>query len=282
MLKLPKTWLFVPANQARRIEKAAQLQADAIILDLEDAVPEAAKQEARAALRHAVMALPGRSVWVRVNGQGSPWFAGDLDAIREIEGIEGIFLPKAERAGELPQAGALARAKAGTLKLGLLIESASGVMNLHAMLCARPDVGAVMFGGAQGGDLMADLGCEWSPEGPEMLHARQHALLAIRAAENVQAIDGVFSALDDAAAFERDTRLSRRLGYRSRAVVHPDQIDPANRIYAPQPEELAWAARIAGEFEAALENGHAAVRIDGRLIDYAMYKMARRVLGSAA
>ena len=281
MILQPKTWLFVPANQPKLVENALRTRAEALILDLEDSVPDTEKSGARERLLQIAPALRGRNVWVRVNGHGSSWHADDLLAVRELEEISGFFLPKTENTADLPSPETLIRPHAPALKLGLLIESARGVLNLHGLLDARPDINTVMFGGAQGADLMTDLGCGWSIDGPELLHARQHTLLAIRAAKNVQAVDGVFSTIDDLDGLGYDTHLSRRLGYRARAVIHPKQIDCVNAVYAPQPEELAWAHRVNETFAEALNRGVAAIRVDGKMIDYAMYKLARRILESA-
>src|SRR5262249_57497097 len=119
----------------------------------------------------------------------------------------------------------------------------------------------------EGGDVNADVGGGWSIDGPEMLHARSHTLLAARAARFDTPLDGVFSNVRDGDGFERDTALSRRLGYRGRKLIHPAQIEPCNRLYQPSAAELDYYARVLEAFEQAVKQGSASTTVDGRLID---------------
>ena len=115
-----------------------------------------------------------------------------------------------------------------------------------------------------------------------MMHARSHALLAARAARFDTPLDGVFANVRDADGFERDTALSRRLGYRGRKLIHPSQIEPCNRLYAPSEAELDYYARVLEAFDQAVAQGSASTTVDGRMIDVAMANAARRVLDAAA
>ena len=164
----------------------------------------------------------------------------------------------------------------------LSIESALGVLNAYDMSVAAARVVSLSFGGAQDGDLNTDLGCAWSIDGPEMMHARSHALLAARAARFDTPLDGVFANVRDADGFERDTALSRRLGYRGRKLIHPSQIEPCNRLYRPSEAELDYYARVLEAFDRAVAQGSASTTVDGRMIDVAMANAARRVLDAAA
>ena len=175
-----------------------------------------------------------------------------------------------------------AASNTGTLKLVLSIESALGVLNAHVMATAAARVVSLTFGGAQDGDLNTDLGCAWSIDGPEMLHARAHTLLAARAARFDSPLDGVFANVRDAEGFERDTALSRRLGYRGRKLIHPAQIEPCNRLYRPSAAELDYYARVLEAFDQAVAQGSASTTVDGRMIDLAMANAARRVLDAEA
>jgi citrate lyase subunit beta / citryl-CoA lyase len=164
----------------------------------------------------------------------------------------------------------------------LSIESARGVLNAYDMAIAADRVVSLTFGGAQDGDLNTDLGCAWSIDGSEMLHARSHTLLAARAAGFDTPLDGVFTNVRDAEGFERDTALSRRLGYRGRKLIHPSQIEPCNRLYRPSAAELDYYARVLEAFDHALAQGSASTTVDGRMIDAAMANAARRVLEADA
>ena len=138
-----------------------------------------------------------------------------------------------------------------------------------------------MFAGAQDGDLNTDLGCSWSIDGPEMMHARCHTLMCARAAGIEAPLDGVFANVRDVDGFEQDTALSRRLGYRGRTVIHPSQIESCNRLYAPTPAKLDYYARVIEAFDRAVASGSASTTVDGKMIDEAMAKAARRVIDEA-
>jgi citrate lyase subunit beta/citryl-CoA lyase len=286
-MPLARSFLFVPANREKFLDKAMGLPADAFIFDLEDAVPAAEKENARACTRAYAPKLSGR-VWVRVNALQSGFAEGDLDAAIGLAGVAGLFLPKVETREEISSwddmMTALEKARGiapGATRLVLCIESAKGVLNGFAMATAAPRVASLMFAGAQDGDLNGDLGCAWSIDGPEMMHARCHTLLAARAAGFDTPLDGVFADVRDLAGFERDTALSRRLGYRGRTAIHPSQIEPCNRLYAPSAKELDYYARVLEAYEAAVAASRATTTVDGKMIDEAMAKAARRVLDQA-
>jgi len=288
-MPLARSFLYVPANREKFLEKAIGLPSDAFIFDLEDSVPAAEKANARAGVRAYAPKIAGDRVWVRVNGLGTGLAEADLDAVIGVAGLAGILLPKVETREEVTRwdamIGSLERDRglaAGAIKLVLSIESALGVLNAYDMAIAAPRVVSLGFGGAQDGDLNTDLGCTWSIDGPEMLHARSHTLLAARAARFDTPLDGVFANVRDADGFERDTALSHRLGYRGRKLIHPAQIEPCNRLYQPSAAELDYYARVLEAFDQAVKQGSASTTVDGRMIDVAMANAARRVLEAAA
>jgi citrate lyase subunit beta / citryl-CoA lyase len=288
-MPLARSFLYVPANREKFLEKAIGLPSDAFIFDLEDSVPPAEKANARAGVREYAPKIAGGRVWVRVNGLETGFAADDLDAVVGVAGLAGFFLPKVETPDEVRRWDAMIGVlegergvAAGALKLVISIESALGVLNAYAMAIAAARVVSLTFGGAQDGDLNTDLGCAWSIDGPEMLHARSHALLAARAARFDTPLDGVFADVRDAEGFERDTALSRRLGYRGRKLIHPAQIEPCNRLYRPSAAELDYYARVIEAFDQALAQGSAATTVGGRMVDLAMANAARRVLDAEA
>jgi citrate lyase subunit beta / citryl-CoA lyase len=288
-MPLARSFLYVPANREKFLEKAIGLPSDAFIFDLEDSVPPAEKANARAGVREYAPKIAGGRVWVRVNGLETGLADADLEAVVDVAGLAGFFLPKVETADEVRRwdamIGALERERgmaAGALKLVISIESALGVLNAYTMATAAARVVSLTFGGAQDGDLNTDLGCAWSIDGPEMLHARSLALLAARAARFDTPLDGVFADVRDAEGFERDTALSRRLGYRGRKLIHPAQIEPCNRLYRPSAAELDYYARVIEAFDQAVAQGSAATTVNGRMIDLAMANAARRVLDAEA
>jgi citrate lyase subunit beta/citryl-CoA lyase len=288
-MPLPRSFLYVPANREKFLEKAMGLPSDAFIFDLEDSVPLAEKPNARAGVRAYAPKVADNRTWVRVNGLDTGLAEADLDAVIGIEGIAGVFLPKVESRDEVIRwdgmIGALEKARGlapGSTRLVLSIESARGVLNAYDMARGAARVASLTFGGAQDGDLNTDLGCTWSIEGPEMMHARCQTLLAARAARFDTPLDGVYSNVRDPEGFEKDTALSRRLGYRGRKLIHPSQIEPCNRLYAPSKAELDYYSRVLEAFERAVAAGSASTTVDGKMIDEAMAKAARRVLDEAA
>jgi citrate lyase subunit beta/citryl-CoA lyase len=284
-MPLARSFLYVPANREKFLEKAVGLPADAFIFDLEDSVPPAEKQNARAGVREYAPKIPDMRVWVRPNGLDTEFGEADAEAVIGVAGLAGLFVPKVDARedvgrwdkliGELEGKRGLAP---DSVKLVLSIESARGVLNAYDMSVAAKRTVSLTFGGAQDGDLNTDLGCVWSIDGPEMMHARCHALLAARAARFDTPLDGVFANVRDAEGFERDTALSRRLGYRGRKLIHPSQIEPCNRLYRPSSAELDYYARVLEAFDRALAQGSASTTVDGRMIDVAMANAARRVL----
>jgi citrate lyase subunit beta/citryl-CoA lyase len=288
-MPLARSFLYVPANREKFLEKAIGLPSDAFIFDLEDSVPPAEKANARAGVRAYAPKIPDNRVWVRVNGLDTNLAEADLHAVIGVAGIAGLFLPKVESRTEVTRwngmIDALERERGlahGSIKLVLSIESALGVLNAYDMSIAAARTVSLTFGGAQDGDLNTDLGCAWSIDGPEMLHARSHTLLAARAARFDTPLDGVFANVRDADGFERDTALSRRLGYRGRKLIHPSQIEPCNRLYRPSAAELDYYARVLEAFDQAVKQGSASTTVDGRMIDVAMANAARQALDADA
>jgi len=287
-MPLPRSFLYVPANRDKFLEKSLGLPADALLFDLEDSVPVAEKEAARQGVKAYAPKVAGRA-WVRVNGQESEFYEADLDAVVGLQGLAGIFLPKVESRAEVfawdTMIGSLEKSRGippGATKLVLSVESALGVLNAYDMAAGVPRAASLSFGGAQDGDLNTDLGCVWSSDGPEMNHARSQVLLAARAARFDTPLDGVYANIRDPEGFERDTTLSRRLGYRGRKLIHPSQIEPCNRIYAPSQAELDYYVRVLEAFEKAEQQGSASTTVDGKMIDVAMANAARRALDQAA
>ena len=288
-MPLPRSFLYVPANRDKFLEKSLGLPADALLFDLEDSVPAAEKDNARAGVKAYAPKVSGPQVWVRVNGLETGLAETDLDAVIGVKNLAGVFLPKVETRDEVIRwdalIGKLEAARgvpSGATKLVLSIESTLGVLNAYDMALGAKRVVSSAFGGAQDGDLNTDLGCVWSIDGPEMMHARCHTLLCARAARFDSPLDGVYANVRDPQGFEQDTALSRRLGFRGRKLIHPTQIEPCNRLYAPSQQKLDYYSRVLEAFDKAVAQGSASTTVDGKMIDEAMAKAARRVLDQAA
>jgi citrate lyase subunit beta/citryl-CoA lyase len=264
---LARSYLFVPGDRPERFAKAMASGADAVIIDLEDAVAAAAKSSARAALSAWLEGGAGPVV-VRINDAASPAFADDLGVIARA-GVAGVVLAKAERAADL----ARVRAAAPQAALLPLIETAAGLDHLREIAMA-PGVQRLVFGSI---DLQLDLGIEGDDD--ELLLFRSQLVLASRLAGLAAPVDGVSTVLDDAVALGAATRRARRLGFGVKLCIHPRQVAAVHDAFAPGAEELAWAERVIAA-AAAAQGG--AVAVDGRMVDRPVLRRAEALLARAA
>ena len=285
-MKYPLISLYVPGNRQDLIEKAPRFKPDAVILDLEDAVPAALKDEVRVQLAKTIPTYP-LTVLVRVNSE-EEHLAQDIKSVA-VPGLYGIVLPMVETVEQVQRAAdLLASAEAaaglvvGSIKMLLLIETPLGVINCFAACKASERVESVVFGSAEDGDMQAGLNCAFSSEGYEMMYARSKCLLDARAARLPYVLDGAFSAVKDLDALKVDCTVSRRLGYDGRTLIYPGHVTLAREVYAPNPAEVAHYQALVQVFDEALANGKAAIVFNDKLIDYAMYKKARKFLANAA
>jgi len=279
-----RSMLFTPGNRVDLVSKALASGTDAVIVDLEDAVPIASRAQARAGLADLEQRDVG--LFVRVNGGETEFFWDDVVAAGRAD-ISGIVLPKAEDPDLLRRIdGALtalelgAGRAPGTIAIVPLIESAVGILRLHDMLTTSERVRAVLFGSGEQGDLVADLGCEWTPEGTGMLTARSLVVLAARAA-GVQPLDAVFMDFRNLDGLRTECELARRVGYVGKVAIHPGQVAVIHEVFTPTDEEVAHHRRILDEFERALERGSASISVDGRMVDYAVARVARNIIARA-
>ncbi len=291
-MRLIKTALFAPGINLKVMSKAMTSKVDAVILDLEDSVPLASKQQAREMVRDVIAEAAKTAdnhdqprVMVRTNAIDTGLLEDDIRAV-SIAGLDMLLLAKAENVSDIQtvskQLDALENERGigpGSIKIGLQIETALGVYNCFDLVRASSRVTLTCIGTAQDGDLQNDLGCSWSIEGIELLYARSKVLLDSRAAGKVMPIDGVFANLNDDDALFKDSALSARLGYVGRTIIHPKQIEAVERAYGPSDAELAYYKRLIVAFEEAEKGGVAAIQMDDKLIDYAMYRQAKRIVG---
>jgi citrate lyase subunit beta / citryl-CoA lyase len=280
-----RSFLFAPGNHPRRVEKALSLDADAVILDLEDAVATAEKPAARAAIA-AALTRPRRALlYVRVNAVDTEFSYGDLVAIVR-PGLDGIILPKVESAAGLATIdwllGQLEREhglKAGALDLIPIIETARGLRQIDAILAAGTRVRHAAFGA---GDFTLDTNMRWSRNEAELAQARATIVAASRAAGIEAPFDTVWVDLADAEGLEASAQAALALGFQGKMCIHPDQIAVINRVFTPSAAEMAFAERVVAAFAAAEAAGSAAVQLDGKFIDYPIVYRARRVLQTLA
>lgn len=267
---LPRSYLFVPGHRPERFDKALASGADAVILDLEDAVPPDAKDAARQAVAAWLLQRnrpgTGPEVLVRLNACGTAQHAADVAAC--VCGVDGVVLPKSETVDDLA---ALAQALPGAALLPL-VETAAGLAASLA-LASAPGVQRLVFGTI---DFQHDLGIEG--DGEELLWFRSQLVLNSRLAGKGAPVDGVSTALDEPAQILSEARRARRLGLGAKLCIHPRQIAPVHEAFAPTAAQLEWARRV---LEAARASGGAAVALDGAMVDRPVILRAEALLSQA-
>lgn len=275
-----KAFLYVPGSDLHKIEKAASLGADCVVLDLEDSVAEGNKDDARAIIRSALKTIEfGNSEKVvRVNGFPSGRTLADLEAVLPA-GPDAILLPKLERPEELSRISELIHSYESVALLAI-VESALGMVNLEA-ICRLSDQVSCLQGlvfGAE--DFTADMGATRTPAAIELLYARSR-LVMYATAFGLQAIDMVTVNYKDAETLEREALEGAHLGYSGKQIIHPAQIGAAQRIFTPSEKEIDAARRILEESRVFASQGKGAFSIDGVMIDRPVIKRAENVLARA-
>jgi citrate lyase subunit beta/citryl-CoA lyase len=279
-----RSLLFAPGNHARRVEKCLTLAADAVILDLEDAVAETEKAATRAVVVQA-LSRPRRSLgYVRVNALGTPWALGDFLAV-VAAGVDGIVLPKVESASDLRTGewliDSLERDRGlprDSIDLIPIIETAAGFANMASIAAAARRTRRLAFGA---GDFTLDIGLSWSAEETELLPYRSQFVVQSRAAGLEPPLDTVWVSLDDPEGFRRSAERACSLGFQGKLCIHPDQVPVVNACFRPAPRELAHARRVIEAFEQAQREGLAAIQVDGQFVDYPIVYRAQRLVARA-
>ena len=291
-MTLNRSFLFAPGNVPRRIEKALTLEADVVILDLEDSVAPSDKPAARKAIADALTRPRRPRGYVRVNAASTPYCYADL--VETVhKGVDGVVLPKVESAGELHAVDWLLTnlerergIAVGTIDLMPQLETAAGVQRIERIVQAgslrtyKPHpwrVKRVTFGA---GDYANDIRLSVSMDEPELAEARSRIVMTSRAAGLENPIDSPWFHLKEAEGFRRALERSRRGGFQGRLCIHPDQLAPVNAAYVPSAEEVAQAERIVTAFKEAEAKGAAAIVVDGQMIDYPIVHRAQAVLDS--
>jgi citrate lyase subunit beta/citryl-CoA lyase len=280
-----RSFLFAPGNHARRVEKALSLDADAVILDLEDAVATALKPATREAVAAALTRKRRGLLFVRINAADTEFCYGDLVTIVRPD-LDGVILPKVESAAGLATIdwllAQLERDRglpAGGIDLIPIIETACGLDRLGAILAAGTRVRRVAFGA---GDFTLDVNMTWSRSESELAPARAAIVTASRAAGLEAPLDTVWVDLGDRDGLEASARTALGLGFQGKMCIHPDQIAVVNRVFTPSESEIAFAERVDAAFAKAEAEGSAAIQLDGKFIDYPIVYRAQRMLKRVA
>jgi citrate lyase subunit beta/citryl-CoA lyase len=289
--ELRRSWMFVPGHRQKMIDKALGLsQVDALMLDIEDGVPQQEKQNARQQIGASLVkerepgTTPAR--FVRVSAVSYEHITADLAHIVQ-PGLDGLVLPKVETPQQIQLVDAILRDRErqtgialGKIALLIAIESPRGLLNAYGIATASPRVTGLLFGAE---DLGKELGLPFrrEAEASELLFPRS-TLVVAAAAANIQAVDGVWPDLSDAEGLKRYALQSRRLGFNGMSLIHPGQIETINQIFGPSADEVAYCQKVIEAFDAALARGDGSIAFGGQLIDLPIVERAKRTVAFAA
>jgi citrate lyase subunit beta/citryl-CoA lyase len=293
--RLFRSWMFVPGERARMIEKALTLPVDAIMMDIEDGVAPSEKENARRQIAASLDSVAARlksepnyrtpARYVRINAVGSDRMVEDLKAVVR-PGLEGLVVPKVETADqvhiverELAREEHERKMEGGRTRLLIAIESPIGLFNAYEIAKSSPRIVGMLFGAE---DFTREMNLPLRREGEavDLIYARS-AFATACAAARVQAVDGVWVDINDKDGLRRFARQARRLGMSAISVIHPNQIEEANAAFTPSKEDIAYAREVLAAFEAARAAGQGAIAFRGQLLDYPIVDRARQTLALA-
>jgi len=287
-MELIRSWMFVPGHRQKMIDKAFGLNADAIMLDIEDGVAPNEKDVARKNIaeslgREKAPDMPAR--YVRINAIGHPRMDADLQAVVR-PGLEGLVCPKVDTADEVRKLDALLNDKEpqnklakGSVKLLIAIESPTGLLHAPAIAAASPRIVGIIFGAE---DFGREIGLPTVREGEarDLIYARSSIVVAAAAA-HVQAVDGVWVDLNDGQGLLGFAKQSRRLGFSGMSCIHPSQVEAINQTFSPTAEEIDYCQKVLHAFEEANARGDGSIAFGGQLIDRPIVERARRTVEMA-
>lgn len=268
--------LYMPGSNSRALEKARTLPADALILDLEDAVAPEAKLIAREQVLAAVETgdYGHREVVIRVNGLDTPWGAGDIAAVAR-SGAHAVLFPKIAAADELREAIRLLDRHGGEhLPVWVMAELPRAVLAIDEITRFAPRLAVIVMGTA---DLARAMRLPMGADRIGLLAPLSHCVLAARA-RGLDILDGVYTDLRDSAGLRASCQQGRALGFDGKTLVHPDQVAIANEVFGVSPEQAAAAARIVATWESAAAAGRGIAVLDGRMVERLHAEEARRML----
>lgn len=283
-MTLLRCLLFVPGVDRKKIDKAFSLGADAVILDLEDAVAPGEKERARTVVREVFQSSGLPPVFVRINGAETRHVLKDLQAVI-CAGPAGIMLAKAETADEvrkvswlmglLEEEEGLSR---GSTELVPFIESARGIENAGAIASACPRVKKLAFGG---NDYTADIWTSYSGDGTELFYARAKLVNASRAAGIQPPLDTVCPLIKDTETLRKDAARAKKIGFQGKLVIHPAQVEPVMTVFSPTVDELAEAQKIVAAFDEAQAAGSGVLKLDGQMVEAPIAARAKQILSGS-
>ena len=278
-----RSLLFIPADSVRKIQKTQKLFPQALIFDLEDAVSIESKNVARDRLSQTLQTFchPSARLFVRINSLRTEFFQGDLEAA-VVENVDGLVLPKSQEVGDLLSIAEMVSSQEeqrgipeGKIQFLVLIESVLGVLQALELARTSERTRALVFGAE---DYCADMGIRRSKGGQELAYARSVIAHAAHAS-GLEAIDTVFSDLEDESGLFDETRLIRQMGFTGKLLIHPKQIETVHRAFSPDLTEVAWAERVVEAFVSASAEASGVALVDGEMVDEPVFRQARTILG---
>lgn len=276
-----RSLLFTPGSRPDMIDKALASDADAIIVDLEDAVAASEKVSAREQIAASASLSESAKPWfIRVNAPGTEWFEDDVRALSASRATA-LILPKTEDPAEVQRAEKLFGDSSGHGEgpgLLITIETTLGVVKAVDACSVSPKLIGLVFGSGEQGDLIADLGGTWTPDGTALNYPRSHSAVAGRAAKLPYILDGVFMDFRNDDGLRAECTIARRMGYSGKAAIHPRQVPIINDAFTPGAAELEWHRKVIAAFEEAEKRGVASIDLDGTMVDYAVAKRSIAVL----
>jgi len=282
-----RSFLFAPGNRPRMVQKVITFGADAVILDLEDAVPIAEKAATRGTIKVALLSYPRErscKTYVRVNSLDTGLTADDVRDIM-CSALDGVILPKVESAEELRQGDAIveraetaAGLSGGHIDLIPIVETAKGFLNAQAIAAAGTRARRLAFGA---GDFTFDLGVNWFGDCPAIMLPRMLLPIISRAAGLEPPFDTVYQDIRDLEGLRTETETAKALGFQGKMCIYPAQVAVVNEVFSPTAGEIAYAQKVIEAFTAAEAQGHASCTVDGKMIDYPIAERAKRVLAVA-
>jgi citrate lyase subunit beta / citryl-CoA lyase len=282
-----RSFLFVPGTRTNLMPKALATGADAIILDLEDSVPLAEKEEARSLVAAELARTPERLTFLRINNPRLGNLGKDL-AVLAPHSAQAVMVPKVEGARDIEEIDA--RLAAHELDAGLevdaisilvVIESSMGLRNLFDTLSHTRRVRGAGLATAEEGDLMCDIGGKWTATGEALTYARGKFVCDARAAKMTWLVDGAFMQLANEPALECESQLARTHGFNGKVAVHPRQVKSINQIFSPTDIEVERAQRLIDAYREAESRGRGAIQFEGMMIDRANVQWAEQILSLA-
>lgn len=274
------SWLFIPGNKEKHLQKANQLRADVFIFDLEDAVPPLEKEKAREKVVQTLQTLE-KNIFVRVNDLASDYILADLEKVI-IPNVQGIVLPKVNHKEDIIIADFLVSKfekknglERGAISIVPLIETAEGVDQAFDIASGSDRVCRLALGAE---DLILDLNIDPSEGESELLYVRSQLVIASRAAKIKAPIDSVYTDFRDETGLSLATRNGKKHGFGGKLLIHPAQIEPVNNIFMPTVTEMNEAKMIVQAYEKAIREGEGATQVDGKMIDAPVYERAKKLV----